>query len=242
MALADALEGLGAAIQTEVQREVGLLRQELEQERQLRQLLEQQVLKLQAGVYTSSEVDSLADGLQKRMDADIFAALDAASKDWIRNLRESQYHSQAALEELRASFTSDSHAPNEASSKRHERASAETPLLTLEMDRKLGTVLLDLDQRFAEAHAEQGRAKEAALHRMEELIEASRQEVLTKIDEVAIASAAGQEQVKLGAAALGFLEQASVARVEALQTSLEQKIGMVQLDIDQLRNETFSKG
>eukprot|EP00933_Yihiella_yeosuensis_P010602 TRINITY_DN117307_c0_g1_i1.p1 TRINITY_DN117307_c0_g1~~TRINITY_DN117307_c0_g1_i1.p1 ORF type:complete len:251 (-),score=56.69 TRINITY_DN117307_c0_g1_i1:43-744(-) len=230
MALATALDSLGAAIRDEVKREVTLVRQELEQERQLRQLLEQQVHRLKQGIYTSTEVDQIAEGLKTRMDAGMAEMLESAGKDWKQQLRELEHRFQVKLEELNSS------SPAAPASRSED---SQPQLLTMEIDRKLGSALLDLDQRYAQTHADQIEASEAAAQKVALQAEEARRDLEARIDEISTFTEAGLHELRNALQALAGLECNVAAQISSVETGLKEKIGMVQLDVDQLRKEVL---
>mmetsp|Transcript_120039 Transcript_120039/g.268269 ORF Transcript_120039/g.268269 Transcript_120039/m.268269 type:complete len:238 (-) Transcript_120039:248-961(-) len=229
MAVASALAVLGEAIREEVQQAVGALREELEQERKVRQLLEQQVLKLQQSFCTTAEVSTAVEALEQRLEQRTALVGEEAGRTLRAAQRELEHRIESALAGTKEAATPPR--PPAADSE------AMPTLLTREIDRKLGTVLVEMDQRFGAVRADAGalaaQAREAATSHAEagdRVLQGHLAEI-----EAALGVCRGRLEGTQGARAGG--EERMGARIESLQTCLEQKIGMVQLDVDQLRQE-----
>eukprot|EP00931_Biecheleriopsis_adriatica_P076927 TRINITY_DN50587_c0_g1_i1.p1 TRINITY_DN50587_c0_g1~~TRINITY_DN50587_c0_g1_i1.p1 ORF type:complete len:258 (-),score=90.18 TRINITY_DN50587_c0_g1_i1:43-789(-) len=235
MSMANALEALGAAISAEVCQEVQAVREELEQERQLRQLLEQQVLKLQQHVYPSVEVDRLLEELSAKVHVTSLDAAEAAAKDWAMKLQLAEQGLQASFEAFRSSAE-----PHFADAAKRAASAADSPspaLLTVEIDRKIGTAIVDLDQRFEAAKAAQAEACREEIRKVMEEAEAGSHTREAQFLDLQKACQADVESLRTAMSAKQESSISLMVQLEALQTGLEQKIGMVQLDLDQLRQE-----
>lgn len=227
MAAAVALAALGEAIREDIRRELEPLQKELEHEKKLRELLEQQLLRFQEEVYRTKEVDGLLEGVKKRAEE----GAEASKAESERALRMAQRELEHRIETVREGMQ----AKPASESEKLRSLAEDVPLLTREIDRKLGTVLVDLDQRLAAARAEAEAAVAEALRSASQHAD-SGDEQLAELIQVAQA-ALDSLQVRLHEASQGqgsFEEQLG-SRLSALQAALEQKIGMVQLDVDQVR-------
>lgn len=223
-----ALAGLGAAIQAELKQAMASLRLELDEERQMRRLLEQQVDQLKQVMYTSSEVDRKISSVQQLVN-DSAATTKADSENALRAAqRELEYRIEAALKGLQ----------NQAAESEKPRAAPEdTQLLNREIDRKLGTILVDIDQRLTAAKAELETAMEAAVHGAVEHADAGCNELRERLGETSTASETALQELRRDLSSRDDAEGRLSSRMDTVRTSLEQKIGMVQLDVDQLRRE-----
>lgn len=223
-----ALAGLGAAIQEEVRHAVASLRFELEEERQVRRLLEHQIDQLKQAMYTSSEVDQKISSVQQLVD-DAAATTKADCENALRAAqRELEYRIETALKGLQ---------PQPAESEKPRVAPEDAPLLNREIDRKLGTILVDIDQRLNAAKAELETAVETAVHGALEHADACCNELRSRLGETSTASETALQELRRDLSLRDDAEGRLSSRVDSIRTSLEQKIGMVQLDVDQLRRE-----
>lgn len=222
-----ALRNLGAAIHEEVQKEVAAVRKELDQERQVRQLVEQQLLRLQHAVYSNVETDRMLEALQKRLEE----RSEIVREDCERALRAAQRELERRIEVLLQRIE-----PKEAPEVTKPRITAEdAPLLSHEIDRKLGTVLVDVDQRLEAAHADTGAAVTRALQIATNHADEGLGRLSVKFSELESTLGTHLGSLQKAVEMHTGVENRLMGRLEAAQVGLEQKIGMVQLDLDQVR-------
>lgn len=221
-AVGASLAAVGPAIEEEVQRKVSVFIVELEHERKLRQLLEQQVAKLQQAVYTNTEVDQQLEALTKRMEDSVLHAKE-----------ESEKALRAAQRELEHQIhTVQTQEPEPAKPK---TSVEDVLLLSNEMDRKLGTVLMDIDRKLGAMQPEAVAAAKAAVKKTADDSSAEHSKLCSTVDELRTSLESGIDALRGKMDMFSGTETRIDAKLNALQTSLEQKIGMVQLEVDQVR-------
>jgi len=239
-----ALRGLGAAIHEEVHKEVGALRKEFEQEKQVRQSVEQQVFRLQQAIYTNTEVDRMLETVQKRCEerADIAReACERVSESCGRALlaskREVEHRIEAALSSL-PTGTAALGQPGGVLDPQQQVSSDEAMQLTHELDRKLGTVLVDVDQRLKHVQEDIDSAFERALQSAVCHADEGIGKLAKQIAEVESRLGSTLDEIQNVVHGTAGIEERLLQSIEAAQVGLEQKIGMVQLDLDQVKSES----
>lgn len=226
MAIAEAVRHLTAAIQEDMRKELAHLRQELEHERQLRQLLEQQLAGLQEACLARADASSMFACLEQRLEAQS----DSARKDGEDALRRAQRELEHRIEAVQESCNARADDRSAA-----VPSASDLPLLTREIDRKLGTMLMDIDHRVgtackaaevAAAAAGDGALRNAQDgHRLQS----------EKLEALQVALDARLDDIRSALCSQESAGRRFGTQIEALRSTLEQKIGMVQLDVDQLR-------
>lgn len=234
MAMASALVSLGAAFQDEVQREVGALRQEVEHERRFRQMLEEQVSTLQQAVYSNVEVDALLLKIQKQQE-ERAAALQA---DCERRLsaaqRELEYRIESVVQSCQEQGTREE-------PEGQKRSAEDVPLLTAEIDRKLGTMLMDFDQKLNVARSHSQAVAEEASQRAVQRADQAQVELRERLDAIEASSAGMKESLSQAFEAQHSLERQILQELEGVKSALKQEIGTVLLEVDQVRAEAKPK-
>lgn len=216
------MAAVGSAIEEEVQRKVSVFIVELEHERKLRQLLEQQVAKLQQSVYTNTEVDQVLEALTKRIEDGVLHAKDESEK----GLRAAQREFEHRI------HTVQTHAQEPAKPK---TSAEDVLLLSHEMDRKLGTVLMDIDRKLSAMQPEAVAAAKEAVTKTAEDASAEHSKLCSIVDDLRTSLESGIDALRGKLDMFSGTELRIDAKLSALQTALEQKIGMVQLEVDQVR-------
>lgn len=225
-ALFSAFTSLQSAIQAEVSDELSRLRQELEHERKLRLLLEHQVAQYFGSTYTKSDVDTLVDACHKRLAAQSELVRHDGQEEQRRVQRELEHRIEVSMQEAKAK-------PEPRSACKPQ----DQTLLTREVDRKLGTLLVDVDQkldalRIGAAECAEEATRTAVAHAdhcgavLSSRIESVQTELTEGLQEL-------QQQLSSHEGAKSQLGE----RLDVLQTRLEQQIGMVQLEVDQVARE-----
>jgi len=239
-----ALRGLGAAIHEEVHKEVGALRKEFEQEKQVRQSVEEQVFRLQQAVYSNTEIDRMLETVQKRCEerADIAREAcdrvrDSCDRALLATKREVEHRIEAALSSLQTGAAA-SGQPSEVLDPQPQVTSDEATQLSHDLDRKLGTVLVDVDQRLERVQGEIDSAFERALQSAVCHADEGLGQVTKQIGEVESRLGSTLDEVQKVVHSSAGIEERLMQTIEAAQVGLEQKIGMVQLDLDQVKSET----
>jgi len=137
---AGALSSLGEAIQGEISLALKGLRDELEQERKLRILLDDQLSNLKQSLYTKVEVDQLVADLRRQTEEKVATAKADCEQDLRLCQRELEHRIETAL----ASKTEGAVQVEE----KQKTSTDDAHLLSLEIDRKVGTMLVDVDRRL----------------------------------------------------------------------------------------------
>lgn len=221
---AGALSTLGEAIQGEISLALKGLRDELEQERKLRILLDDQLSNLKQVVYTKAEVDQIIAELKRETEEKVASAKAGCEQDLRLCQRELEHRIETAKIIAQAE--------DSMAVEKQKTSLEDAHLLSLEIDRKVGTMLVDVDQRLAllKDDAKQLNSMTAAdnvrlVHDLSENVQhqfSSLQSVLE-----------GQMQnLQQQISSSSDVAPSMTGKIDAMQKSLEEKIGMVMLELD----------
>mmetsp|Transcript_100067 Transcript_100067/g.254440 ORF Transcript_100067/g.254440 Transcript_100067/m.254440 type:complete len:238 (-) Transcript_100067:26-739(-) len=230
MAVASALVSLGSAIHEEIQTQLKTIQQELEHERQCRQLLEDQVSKLQQAVYTTTQIDDFFESRRRRDEEQAECVRAEAEKVLRAAQRELEHRIESALSGFKSAVAEDEVG-------KPSLKASDLPLLTNEIDRKLGNVLVDMDTKLADLRAINTAELERAARSAAE--HADRGDTALQAHVAAVQNALvgdiGSLQQTLQAQA--GLEGRISFELEKVRTSLTQDLGKVMLEVDAARLE-----
>mmetsp|Transcript_88719 Transcript_88719/g.249884 ORF Transcript_88719/g.249884 Transcript_88719/m.249884 type:complete len:232 (-) Transcript_88719:252-947(-) len=224
-----ALIQLGVAIRDEFKQEVLALQKEFDHERQLRQLLEQQVLHLQRNIYSKAEVDQLMEGSQASLTQKTSQVKNESERDLRAAQRELEHRIEAALQNLQQT--------RPAELEKHKLAFDDLPLLSREIDRKLGSVLCDIDQKLVAAASATKKVAEEAEARATSHADQGIGQLSVMLSQAQTAWDADVQKIREDVSVQQKADGGLQARLASLQTELEQKIGMVQCNVDEVERK-----
>jgi len=222
MTISEAVASLTTALQAELEKEIVSLRKELEEERHLRQSLETRLLNLIQTVYTRSEMDNRLDQLKSH----VLERVDTVQQAGEADVRSARRELSERLEAVSQTFTLCS----------KDSKANETPTLAMaEMDKKIGVVLIDFDQRLAAAHAETASVVAASVHSARDYTNGQTENIWKRMDSFKGSLERGFESIRARLDEQVHTEKLRSASQEEMRIALEQKIGMVQLDVDSFK-------
>lgn len=221
---AGALSTLGEAIQGEISLALKGLRDELEQERKLRVLLDDQLSNLKQAVYTKAEVDQIVADLKKETEEKVASAKAGCEQDLRLCQRELEHRIETAKIIAQA---------EDSMAVEKQKASLDDAhLLSLEIDRKVGTMLVDVDQRLAVLKDDAKQLNSMTAADNARLVHDLSENVQHQLSSLQSVLEGQMQNLQQQISSSSDVAPSMTGKIDAMQKSLEEKIGMVMLELD----------